>query len=249
MALIFVLSGCRMTLTNEIDVNADGSAVLHVITTADDQLYSLAKSQANGADPFAKPPTSTPGWETTRRVMENGDHVVDATRRVGSISEIGPALAAFYAGASTSSGSAKSVPGISPESWKFTVEQRPGLFTRTVHFHVDVPKLLPSTKPSGSDSSAQLGEAMARSMLGTILAVHTELRLPGKIISNNGEQLADGRIRFTHSFDSPSSIDVVAEITDYGQITTTVVCILVLVALLGIVAWRRRHPPGPLVPT
>lgn len=239
IALIFALSGCKMTLTNRIDVNGDGSAVVHVTTAVDDQLYALAKSQQNGADPFAKA-VSRPGWETSRRIAENGDHIIEATKRVGSLSDIQPALASFYSGAPTSSAPSKSVPGISPSSWKFRIDEKPGLFRRIVHVHVDVPKLLPDTKPARNDSSQQLGEAMARSMIGSFLTVNTELKLPGKILSSNGEQFADGRIRFTHSLTAPSSIDVIAELTDYGHIALAAIGALILVLLLGVVAIRRR---------
>jgi hypothetical protein len=209
IALALALCGCKMTLTNRIDVNGDGSAVVHVIMAADDQLYSLAQSQGNGTDPFAKP-ASAPGWETSRRIGDNGDHVIEATKRAGSLSEIGPTLASFYAGASTSSSSAKSVPGISPASWKFKIDEKPGWSTRLIHVHVDVPKLLPDAKPTGSDSSAQLGESMARTMLATVLTVNTELKLPGRFsptTASSSRTVASGsRIRSRPRRRSTSSL-------------------------------------------
>lgn len=239
IVLAMALAGCKMTLTNRVDVNGDGSALVHVISTVDDQMYNLAKSQSKGADPFARA-ASPAGWETTRRVADNGDHMIEWTKRAGSLAEIQPVLESFYADSKMPAAQTKSVPGMSPTSWTFKVDQQPGLFTRTIHFRVDVPRLLPASKPSSGASSQQLGDEMARTMMATVLTVNTELKLPGKIVSSNGEQLADGRIRFTHAIDAPSKIDVVAEVSDYGHIAFAVVVVLGIVVLVAVVALRRR---------
>jgi hypothetical protein len=246
IAMLFVLAACKMTLTNRIDVNGDGSALVHVVTTVDDQMYTLAQSQSKGTDPFAQT-APTPGWQTTRRVLDNGDHVIEWTKRASSLSDVEPVLASFYADATRSSGPAKSVPGMSPASWKFETDQKPGLFTRTVHIHASVPKLLPDTKPSRhGDSSQQFGEELARSMMASILTVNTEIELPGKITSSNGEQLADGRVRFTHSLTAPSSIDLTAEVTDSAHVVMAIVAVVLVLAVAGVLIVRRRG--GPAVP-
>lgn len=69
-----------------------------------------------------------------------------------------------------------------------------------------------------------------------------ELKLPGKIVSSNGEELADGRVRFTHALDAPTKIDVVAEVTDYGHIVLTVVPVLGVSVLAGM----SRYAAAPL---
>jgi hypothetical protein len=77
-------------------------------------------------------------------------------------------------------------------------------------------------------------------MLASILTVHTEFKLPGKIQSTNGEQMMDGTVLFTHPLVSSSSIDIVDEVPDVPHILIAV--LLALVALVGgITAFIRER--------
>jgi hypothetical protein len=235
IALIVLLAGCRMALTNRIDVNDDGSALVHVVVALDDQLYALAN--ANGKDPLAQT-ASTPGWETTRRIAANGDHVIEWTKRASTLDDVKPVLESFYAAAKKSYPAAKRSPaqtngvsGMSPGSWTIRADERPGLFTRRIHLQIDVPGLTPTSK----------NQALAASMMTSFLSVNTELKLPGKIVSSNGEQLADGTIRFTPSLTSPSKIDAVADVTDYGHIALAIVAAFGIIVIVALGVLRRSR--------
>jgi|GEM_PF-6399249 len=229
VALSALLAGCRMTLTNRVDVNDDGSALVHVVVALDDQLYILSQAQGNGKDPLAQT-ASTPGWEMTRRIAANGDHVIEWTKRANTLDDVKPVLASFYSAVKKSSAQTKAAAGVSPASWRFRADQSPGLFTRTIHLQIDVPSLVPTKNPTP-----------AAVMMGSFIALNTEVKLPGKIVSSNGEQLADGTIRFTQSLTSPSKIDVVAEVTDYGHIVLAIVAALGIIVIVVIGVRRRRR--------
>lgn len=226
-ALVLLLAGCRMTLTNRIDVNADGSALVHVVVALDDQLYGLMLTQANGKDPFTQP-SSTPGWTVARRIAANGDHVIEWTKRANTLDDIKPVLASFYDAAKKSSAT-KAPSGFVPASWTIRAGQRPGLFTRTFHLQIDVPSMMPAKN-----------QTPAAALMASMFVFNTELKLPGKIVSTNGEQLADGTVRFTQSLVAPSKIDVVAEVTDYGHIVVAVVIACALAVLVAVVVRRGR---------
>ena len=243
IALVVLLAGCRVTLTNRVDVNDDNSALVHVVVAVDDQLYALTRLQSNGKDLFVQT-ASTPGWEMTRRIAANGDHVIEWTKRANTLDDVKPVLESFYAAAKKSyaaggksPGQAKGVPSVSPGSWTLRADERPGLFTRRIHLQISVPALVP----------ASTNQAAAASMMAAFFSVNTELKLPGKIVSTNGEQLADGTIRFSPSPASPTKLDAIAEVTDYGHIVLAIVAglgILVIVAV-GVRRRRSRVPVGP----
>ena len=225
-ALAVLLAGCRMTLTNRIDVNDDGSALVHVVIALDDQLYAYSLT-SNGKEPLAQA-ASTPGWAMTRRIAPNGDHVIEWTKRAGTLDDIKPVLTSFYDAAKKSS-AAKTPSGIVPASWTIRADQRPGLFTKTVHLQIGVPSMLPAKNTTP-----------AAALMASMFIFNTELKLPGKIVSTNGEQLADGTIRFTQSLAAPSKIDVVAEVTDYGHIVLAVVIVCGIVVIVAAGMRRRR---------
>ncbi|HTJ28536.1 MAG TPA: hypothetical protein VMA36_20430 [Candidatus Limnocylindria bacterium] len=243
-AAVLVLAGCKATLTNRVEAQSDGSATVHVIMTADDQLYSLAQSQG-GSDLFSGKDSQTAGgWTVQRKVNANGDHVVDASTHVSTLQDVPKAFEEYYSqAASSASSQANTLSGISPKQWHFKVDRTAGLFTDTIHVHADVPKLMSDQPQSNSsDPWAAAGASMGREMLTSMLTVNTEIKLPGSIKSTNGEQMSDGALQFNHPLTSTSSIDIVDEVPDVPHIILTVVLGIVVVAGLVIGALRKRSP-------
>lgn len=244
-----VLSGCKMTLTNRVDVQGDGGAVVHVVATVDDQLYGLAQSQGGGADnPFlGSTSTTNEGWTVTRSVTGTGDHAIDVSKHVASVEDVAAAFSSVYDTASKTS-SRGGMPNLSPTRWNFTIHRNPGLFTDTIVVHADVPSLIPPTAPSSSDPWGSAGESFGRAMLLSMLTVNTELKLPGTIKSTNGEQTPDGYIRFTHPLMQPSSIDIVDEVPDVPHIAFAILLAIAgaITAVILLVRGRSARAAPPL---
>ena len=115
IAAAATLSGCRMSLTNRVDVASDGSAVVHVIAAVDDQLYSLAQSQGNSL--FSESGTTQSGWTVTRTLLANGDHAIDMSKAVASVEDVPAAFDSMYKTAASSSSQAN-MPSMSPAAWR-----------------------------------------------------------------------------------------------------------------------------------
>jgi hypothetical protein len=71
-----------MTLTNRVDVQGDGRAIVHVTMAADDQLYSLAQAQGGDNGLLSGESGTKDGWTFARSVTAAGDHVVEASTRI-----------------------------------------------------------------------------------------------------------------------------------------------------------------------
>jgi hypothetical protein len=252
IAVAVTLSGCRMSLTNRVDVRSDGGAVVHVIAAVDDQLYSLAQSQGGANSLFSESGTTESGWTVTRTLLANGDHAIDMSKAVSSVEDVPAAFDSMYKTAASSSSQAN-MPSISPESWNFTVDRSLGLFTDTIHIHADVPKIIGDSTSSTSDNPwAAAGENLGRAMLVSMLTVNTEVKLPGTVTSTNGERMPDGTIRFTHPLMGTSTIDIVDEVPDTGHIGFAIVLVIVGAGAGGVALVRRsaaaRRPIAAATP-
>lgn len=226
-----ILSGCKAVLTNRIEVQNDASVIMHVMTRVDDQMYSFGTSQAS-VD-WGKAEDSADGWSIKRYVTADGDHVIDASKHVASIQDAGAAIAEYYQ--NDLSNLLPSTPSTTlmrdPSDWHFAVEERRGFFTKIYHVQADIPRLMPANIGSPSfpgmpyGAPGMFGDQMAARMFTSVVRLSTEIKVPGKILSTNGEWLSDGSIRFMHPLTANSHIDLVNEVPD--------VMLIAIAALFG----------------
>lgn len=212
VVLAIIISGCKVALINRFELQNDGSVVVHAIERIDDQMYAMGSSQ--GYPDWGKP---VDGWDIKKYVAEDGDHVIDASQHVHSVQDASAAIAGYYKNETSSTSSSASTAVSSLESgWHFDFQEHGGLFTKTYHVHADIPRLIPenTTSSASSDTPEKLGEQMAAGMLASIMTLSTEIKVPGKILSTNGEYLPDGSIRFTHPLTASSQIDLLDETPD-----------------------------------
>jgi hypothetical protein len=247
LLLVIPVSGCKVALTNRFEMRDNGSVAVHVVQRLDDQLYALGASR--GYADWGKPKD---GWAIKKYATEDGDHVVDASRQAASLDEAVKVVINYYASEAPNNASlASGLPSsFDPSRLHFDVQSRDGLFTKTYSIRADVPQLIPDDKelavPGVSPLSSPFGAQMLRSMIAGILSLHTEIKLPGTIVSTNGERLADGSIRFTHSLTSPSHIDLVDEAPDFLRIGMGIFIGLAFSALAVFRFVGRREATPPL---
>lgn len=99
VACVVLLTGCRLDLSAEAVVDADGGGTVAIGAGFDAAL--LDELDALGVDPTAEleaAAASTAGWEAVRRLRDDGGLEVVATREVADVADIGGAFRELSAG-------------------------------------------------------------------------------------------------------------------------------------------------------
>ncbi|HEV3090833.1 MAG TPA: hypothetical protein VGX91_05245 [Candidatus Cybelea sp.] len=220
------LSACHADLTFRFDFHPNNAVTITAREVIDDQLYQLAMSQASSSDPFGATGATQNGWTVKRTIDENENHVVTMTKDL--------TLDDFLKQGTNA------LPNASGKALAFDAsafQRVPGLFKDTSILHTTVPPVMPKQEADSSNPWAGAGAAMAASMI----ALHLEVKTPGKVIQTNGESTPDGYTRWDLNLQQPTEISYAVETLNYTHIAVAIVLGLAILIFLFALLLRGRR--------
>ena len=211
---IFLLAGCHADVTFRFDVRGNGTVLVSAREVLDDQLYRLALSQSQ-SDPLKTNQLSKEGWSISRADDDGGNHIITLSK-------------AFGPGAFRVNGRlADSRVGSLLPFTSIKVIRAGGIFSEQDSLTAVTPALLPWAESKLTRSYAAVVDAMSASLL----AVHLELRTPGKILATNGAVTHDGFVRWDLNLQAPTHISYSVRVVRYDRIVLVVVTTLMLLVI------------------
>ncbi len=192
----------------------------------DDDLYRLALSQNANGDPFGLAQLQREGWNVSRVYEANADHIV-------TISKLLSPRDLSVRGGTAPRGVALPVSSISlSRSGTFFVERDSVTAT--------IAPLLPWAEVTLKRPYA----SVAWAVIASAVALHLELRTPGRVLTTNGETTPDHFVRWDLSFRAPTTILYKVRVVRVDRIAMILIALAVLV-FIGYWALRLRSPSPP----
>jgi hypothetical protein len=235
------LAACHGDVTFRFDVHGDGTALATARGIMDDQLYELALSQNANGDLFGTERLQREGWTVSQAFDENGNHVITISKLL-SRNDL------------TISGTTSALRGASLPFSSIELSRSPGLFVERDSLSATIPALLPWAQ--SALNRPYLG--LAAAVFGSTVAVHLELRTPGKVLATNGERTPNGFVRWDLGLQAPTTVLYTVRVIHFGRILAII--LIALAALLLMVptlnpfrrlrsesragSYRRRHRSG-----
>lgn len=226
------LTACHADVTFSFDVHGNGSALATTREVIDDQLYELASSQNTDGDPFGTERLQRQGWTVSRSSDDNGNHIITISKPL-SRSEF------KYANDGMPALRGASLPFNSLE-----LSRSPGLFVERDSLSATIPALLPWAQYVMNRPYAGLASAIASSFV----ALHLELRTPGKVLATNGETTPDGFVRWDLNLQAPTTIQYSVQRVDSGRIIAAVIIALLILGAILMGARNRVKSSATLTP-
>jgi len=215
-ALALLLGGCAADVTFQIDVRANGSALATTREIVDDDLYRMASRQSEMPDPFGVATMQREGWSVSTATDANGNHVITMSKLL-SRNDL-----------SSLSGPAPSVRGLFLPLTNVAISRSPGFFAETDFLSATAPALLPfvqsQLRPPYDD--------LASAMLSSAVALHFELRTPGKVLQTNGAPAPGGFTRWNLSLQAPTSMIYRVRVIHVDRIALIIIFGVAAVVLL-----------------
>jgi hypothetical protein len=223
---LLLLGGCHADVTFRFDLHANGTALATTSAVLDDQLYRLATSRNAGEDPLGIERLQRDGWTISRARNGNGDHIITISKLL-SRKELGTAPG----------GVAPALRGASLPFTSIELSRSPGLFAERDSLAATTPALLPWAEARLARRYAAVASAMA----GSVVALHLELRTPGKVVATNGAMTPNRFARWDLGLFEPTTILYTVRVVHYERIAAVVVALVVL--LLAVESLRGRFKP------
>jgi hypothetical protein len=209
-----LLAGCHADVTFALDVYDNGTALATTREVLDDQVYRLALSQNTSGDPLDLQRLQRDGWTISRTYDDNGNHVLTITKLL-SQRELS------VRGASTAL----------RDAWlpfsAIRLSRSPGFFTERDSLTATIPALLPWAQSALDKPYAAFVAAMAASAV----ALHLELRTPGKVLATNGEQTPSGYARWDLGLQAPTTIAYSVRVVHFDRVAALILIVLALMWL------------------
>jgi hypothetical protein len=222
-AVVLLLTGCAADVTFAIDVHRNGSATATTREIMDDHLYRLALRQTVTGDPFGIETMQHEGWSISQTADANGNHVITMSKllRREDLSSAG--------------GPAPALRGVFLPLSAAQISRSHGFFSEQDSLSATAPALLPfvqsQLRPPYDD--------LASAMLSAAVALHFELRTPGKIVETNGERTPSGFVRWNLGLQAPTKITYTVRLIRYDRIA--LILLTAFIALIVILAAARRR--------
>jgi hypothetical protein len=222
-AALFVLflAGCRADVTVSFDVHPNGTALCTVTNVMDDELYRLALSQNTTGDPFGLAQLQREGWNVSRVYEENTDHII-------TISKLLRPRDLSVRGGTAPRGVALPLSSIS-------LSRTGGFFVERDSLAATIAPLLPWAEATLKRPYA----SVAWAVISSAVALHLELRTPGKVLATNGETTPNGFVRWDLSLRGPTTILYDVRIVRFDRIAMILIALGVVV-FIGYWALRLR---------
>lgn len=216
-----ILSACHADVTFQFDMHRNGSVTATTREILDDQLYQLA-NQNTGADPLGISRLQQQGWSVSRAADQNGNHIISISKVLGRRELSNP-------------NAAMALRGAAPPFSSLVISRSPGFFVEQDALSATIPALLPFAMSTLNRPYS----AFATDMLASVVALHFELRAPGRVLTTNGETTPSGFTRWDLSLQAPTKVFYSVRIVRIDEIVLSVL----VAAVLGIavfVALRQR---------
>ena len=216
------LTACHADVTFQFDVHRNGTVTATTRDVLDDQLYQLGFNQNTGTDPLGISRLQQQGWAVSRAVDNDGNHVITMSKVLRRQELSSPSAAVALRGAA-------------PPFSSLNISRSPAFFVERDSLSATVPALLSLALSTVNRHYS----SFATDMLGSVVALHFELRAPGKVLATNGAAAPNGFTRWDLNLQSPTRILYSVRIVRIDRI---VLVVLVLAALLAsaFVARLRR---------
>ena len=225
-ALALLLGGCAADVTFQIDVRPNGSALATTREVVDDELYRMALRQTAMPDPFGVQTMQRNGWSASVTTDANGNHIITMSKLLSrdDVSSIGrqptPALRGLFLPLSSGA-----------------ISRSPGFFVETDSLSATAPALLPfvqsELRPPYDD--------LASAMLSSAVALHFELRTPGKVLRTNGTPAPGGFTRWDLALEQPTQMTYTVRIVHADRIALVIIFGVALAVLVFRVALRHAQ--------
>ncbi|HEY1867867.1 MAG TPA: hypothetical protein VGG70_06180 [Candidatus Cybelea sp.] len=231
-ALVLLLTGCAADVTFQIDVRLNGSALATTREVVDDELYRMALRQTAMADPFGVATMQHEGWSVSTTTDSNGNHVITMSKLLGRDD------------LSSLNGPAPTLRGLFLPLNSVSLSGSPGFFVETDSLSATAPALLPfvqsELRPPYDD--------LASAMLSSAVALHFELRTPGRVVQTNGVPAPDGFTRWNLSLQSPTPMIYHVRIVHADRVALVIIFGVAAIVLLVRVT-RGRVTRGRVTPS
>ncbi len=226
-ALALLLGGCAADVTFQIDVRRDGSAVATTREVIDDDLYRMAQRQTAMPDPFGIGTMQHEGWSVATSVDASGNHLVTMSKSLsredfnslGGTGQATPALRGLFLPLSSVS-----------------VSRSPGFFVETDSLSATAPALLPFVQSQLRPPYDELASAMLNAV-----ALHFELRTPGRVLQTNGAAAPGGFTRWNLSLQAPTPMTYRVRVVYADRIALVIIFGVAAIALVYRIAIRRAQ--------
>jgi hypothetical protein len=223
VAVSALLTACHADVTFRFDVHGNGSALASTREVLDDQLYRLALSQNTDGDPFGTERLQRNGWAVARTSDASGNHVILISKLL-TRAELNPA------------GDTTPLRGAPLPFRSLVITRSPSVLVEQDSLSATIPALLPWAQYVLNKPYAGLASAM----ISSVVALHLELRTPGRILGTNGEVAPTRFVRWDLALESPTTIRYTVRIIRFDRIVGMVLIILTTVSMLLLIRGRRR---------
>lgn len=241
LALLVLLTGCKIEMALDTVVKADGSGTIGIRLAADKEIQDLIAQQGGGeGDIFGEFESGVPeGWESDNGTDPDGTRWVTASRSFADPAEIKSFL---------EEGGAQG-PAESVGAREFSLTQESGLLSVKTVFSAswDMQEAL-----AGTGENAPAG--MTPDALSSIFVVQNRLTLPGSIQDNNADEVNGNTLVWKPSLSGTTQMNATSVAYKWpviGGIAAVVVLLLAAIVALVVLSARRRrgaHPPTVPVP-
>jgi hypothetical protein len=226
-ALALLLGGCAADVTFQIDVRSNGSAVATTREVVDDQLYRLAQRQTAMPDPFGIATMQHEGWSVATSSDANGNHIItlskllsrDDLNSLGRTGQPTPAIRGLFLPLSS-----------------VAISRSPGFFVETDSLSATAPALLPFVQSQLRPPYDDLASAML-----SAVALHFELRTPGRVLQTNGTAAPAGFTRWNLSLQAPTPMTYRVRVVYADRIALVIIFGVAAIVLLVRVARRQAQ--------
>lgn len=224
-----LLTACHADVTFQFDMHRNGSVTATTREVLDDQLYQLALNQTTGGDVLGISRLQQQGWNVSRALDASGNHIVTISKVLAPRELSSP-------------NAANALQGASPPFSSLAISRSPGFFVEQDSLSATVPALLPFAMSTLNRSYS----AFATDMLASVVALHFELRAPGRVLATNGETAPGGFTRWDLSLQSPTKILYSVRIVRIDEIALLVVVagVLGFALFVGVRVLRNARSSG-----
>ena len=230
--LLMFVAACHADLTERVTINGDGSAVVTFREALDDELYRFSRETVTGMDPFGIALLTSQGWTTSREIEGVNSHVLIASRTCARrditvcLQRLPFVGRARWAEPLATTSSVRRLDG--------------GLLNNRVVVDLTLgPYGIPSSSGDGFDLLRKALSAAAPS----VLEIHFELALPGTVLTTNGEQTADGAIRWDVNFAEATHVVAEYSVLNWQRVRLVGLAVAIAVSVilsLSLVMRRKR---------
>jgi hypothetical protein len=219
-----LLCGCAADVTFQIDVRSNGSAFATTREIVDDDLYRMASRQTAMPDPFGIATMQHEGWSVSTTTDANGNHLITLSKLLSrddlsNLSVLSPSLHGLFLPLTN-----------------LSISRAPGFFVETDSLSATAPALLPFVQ---SELRAPYDD-LASAMLSSAVALHFELRTPGKVLQTNGVPAPGGFTRWNLSLQAPTPMNYRVRVVHADRIALVVIFPAALIVLL-VRLWKLRN--------